>query len=57
MEMGKKFIVRRRCEECGVTIRVTNDNGDECRLKCTLCGKEYIFHYRSEQKEAKRMAF
>lgn len=42
----KGFTVRRRCEQCGTRVIILVDKGEWCLLKCTKCGKEYLFYFK-----------
>jgi hypothetical protein len=41
------FTISRRCDDCGTKINIAIDDGDKCTLKCSQCGKEYKFYYKS----------
>jgi len=42
----KGFIVKRRCDMCGMKIEILIDEGERCTLVCAHCGKEYKFYFK-----------
>ncbi|HOI96532.1 MAG TPA: hypothetical protein PK250_17645 [Syntrophobacter fumaroxidans] len=43
----KGFTVNRRCDSCGTRVDIACDRGDKCMLKCSQCGKEYMFYLKA----------